>query len=121
MITPVKITDDRPNGELPDIIRAAYAGDISQVAILLENGVSVNSVDPRDNLSILHIACMQGDSRLAELVLQRDKVIGDVDFTIKSLFRPRLAWQFAANGNHLELAARVHDAGIRKNFERTPK
>jgi hypothetical protein len=104
--------------ELPDIVLAAYAGDVEMVAKILAAGGDPNSVDPRDNLSLLHIACLQGDERLADLLLQRAKEKCDLDFSIRSRSRPRLAWQYAANANHLELAERVHEASLTPQAQR---
>lgn len=99
---------------IPEIIRAAYAADVERVRQLLLEGADVNSVDPRDNLSILHIAGMQADLKLAELILEHDAAHHDVDFTIESIFRPRVAWQYAANSNSWDIAELVHRAGLIK-------
>lgn len=114
MISLMRKEESNTDEELPDIVRMAYRGDAAGVARLLQNGADVNSVDPSDNLTILHIACLQGDLQLANVILDHDKNFGDVDFTIKSLHRPRLAWQFAMNGNFTELAELVDGAGLRK-------
>lgn len=89
MIKPVMKADDNIDNVIPDIVRAAYDANSALVASLIAQGHSVNSVDPRDNLSILHIACLQGDNDLAEVILQRDVTHGDVDFTTLSKYRPR--------------------------------
>lgn len=112
MINPVTEFGPDKTDDLPDIIKAAYRGDSPLVRQLIQQGVDVNTVDPRDNLTVLHIACLQNDRALADVVLDRDREHGDVDFFIKSAFRPRLAWQYAANGDFRELAARVHDATL---------
>lgn len=114
MILPMTSSWEDRKKPMPEIIKAAYNLDAAEVARLIGNGVSPNSVDFRDNLSLLHIGCMHGDDALVELILKREEEHGDIDFTIKSRFRPRLAWQYAANNNHLDLAALVHRAGLRK-------
>lgn len=114
MIVPVIRTIDITDRELPDIIIAAYAGNCALVSALLQEGVDVNSVDPDDNLSILHIACLQGDKALVNLLLEHDKAYHNVDFSIRSLHRPRLAWQFAMNGNFFDIAQIVDQAGLDK-------
>lgn len=119
MTAPVRSTDENIFDEMPGIIEAAYAAHHEQVARLLAEGVDVNTVDPRDNLTILHIACMQGDDRLVDIILEHDKLHGGVDFDIRSRHRPRLAWQFAINCNFPELAERVDDAGLAKARHRS--
>lgn len=114
MISPVRKEDSGEQFELPDVIKASYASNVKLVAELLDNGVDINSVDPRDNLSILHIACMQGDADLVKLLLKHDEEHGDLDFTIRSLHRPRLAWQYAMNSGHVEIAHLVDRAGLKK-------
>lgn len=118
MIRPMNRTHDDTDTVLPDIVKAAYAADSALVAKLLELGHDVNSVDPRDNLSLLHIACLQGDEALADVILAREELQGDVDFSTVSNYRPRQAWQYAANGNHLALAERVHEAEVAKALKR---
>lgn len=98
----------------PDIINAAYSGNVKQVRELLEQGEDVNSVDPGDNLSILHIGCMQGDEELVDLILEWDDRYGSVDFSVRTRYRPRLAWQLAMTSGHVELAHRVDFAGLAK-------
>lgn len=114
MILPVRKENSGEEKELPSIISYAYSGNVEGVARLLAQGVDVNTVDPCDNLTVLHIACLQGDTALARLILDHDKAHGDVDFTIRSRFRPRLAWQFAMNANFVELAELVDNAGVEK-------
>lgn len=99
---------------LPDIVIAAYVSDYESIQHLLETGADINSVDIRDNLSLLHIACMQGDERLVKILLDYDKENGNLDFSIRSLYRPRLAWQLAMNAHHYELARIVDEASFRK-------
>lgn len=106
--------------KLPNIIQAAYAGNHNLVAALLREGDNVNSVDPRDNLSILHIAGLQGDRELVRVVLDYERQVGGVDFTIRSLYRPRLAWQFAMNRNFIEIAELIDDAGLAKLNRQSP-
>lgn len=112
MINPVKKYEDNTDKIMPDIVRAAYRGRHDEVAALLSQGESVNSADDRDNLTLLHIACMQGDRRLVDVILNHDSRYGDLDYAATSRFRPRLAWQFAVNGNHLDIAERVHEAAL---------
>jgi ankyrin repeat protein len=114
MISPMKGQQTDASIQFPDIIIAAYESRYDDVRRLLAMGVDVNSVDARDNLSILHIACLQGDLTLAQIILDHDKSHGNVDFSIRSLYRPRLAWQYAMNGNFTELAEIVHAAGLAK-------
>lgn len=114
MINSMKSYLSNTSDNLPDIVRAAYQGDVERVAKLLAEGADPNATDPRDNLSLLHIGCMQGDGELISLLLDHDKEHGNLDFTIRSSYRPRLAWQFAANGHHLSLAELVHEAGLKK-------
>jgi ankyrin repeat protein len=114
MILSVRKENSGEQEELPSIISYAYSGNVEGVALLLAKGVDVNTVDPGDNLSVLHIACLQGDTALARLILDHDQAHGDVDFTIRSRFRPRLAWQFAMNANFVELAELVDNAGVEK-------
>lgn len=114
MIRPVLKQGTSEGGSQPDIITAAYAGDVERVATLLKSGVDVNTRDPRDSLTVLHIGCLQGDRALVDLVLEWDRAHDDVDFELKSSHRPRMAWQFAINSNHLEIARRVDLAGINK-------
>jgi ankyrin repeat protein len=122
MIVPVKELNSGTNedGELPDIIQAAYDGNIAKVAALLAGGVSVNSVDPRDNLTILHIACLQGDTRLAETLLQHDTSNDDLDYGVVTKSKSRQAWQLAMAGNFFDLAHRVHRAALVKTTRKPP-
>lgn len=108
-------TDDHTETAIPDIIEAAYRGDCERVQKLLQAGADVNSVDPRDNLSCLHIAGLQGDHALAEIIIEWNALHNDVDFSIKSRFKPRLAWQFAINANHPQIANVIHRASFASN------
>jgi ankyrin repeat protein len=61
-------TDVAERHEIPDapeIIHACYEGKSDDVKRLLDNGADINSVDSRDNLTCLHIACgrVQGRGR----------------------------------------------------------
>ena len=114
MIIPMPRPVGGSEEEPPDIIRAAYAGDHRLVSDLLQKGADVNAIDPNDNLTVLHIACLQGDRALAEVVLERDKNFGDVDFNIRSRHRSFLAWQFAMCADFVELAELVDNAGLAK-------
>jgi len=115
MIKVMENTDEGDRKKLPDIVLAAYEGDVALVSKLLVNGADPNSLDPADNLTLLHIACMQGDKELVDVILEHDYQHGNVDFTVRSSFRPRLAWQFAANGNFLEISEQVHSAAVKKD------
>ena len=105
-------TDDDTGTIQPDIIEAAYLGDAALVQKLLIAGADVNAVDPRDNLSCLHIAGLHGDRVLADVILAWNKAHGGVDFSIRSRFRPRLAWQFAINATHPDLALSIQSASL---------
>jgi len=121
MINSMKNTDEGEGQKLPDIVLAAYDGDVELVSQLLDIGADPNSLDPADNLTLLHIACMQGDMKLAQLLIEHDRKHGNVDFDARSSFRPRLAWQFAANANFLEISELVHSAGVTKSLSTSPK
>jgi ankyrin repeat protein len=121
MINTVSDLREGEDQKLPDIVVAAYDGDIELVASLLNQGVDPNSADPADDLTLLHIACMQGDLKLVELLIDHDRRHGNLDYTAQSSFRPRQAWQFAANGNFLEISDLVHSVGTSKKFSPSPK
>lgn len=106
---------------IPDIIVAAYKGNYKVVEDLLNSGVDVNTVDPRDNLTCLHIGCMNGDEPLIQIILDHNRRHNDVDFDIKSNFRPRAAWQFAINSNNPRLARMVDQEGRLNRGERLGK
>lgn len=106
--------DDETDHVLPDIIKAAYARDSAAVSALLAEGVDVNSVDPRDNLTALHIGCMNGDTALVDVLLRYEAATGRLDFAIQSKYRPRVAWQFAMNSHHYDIARAVDAAGLAK-------
>ena len=108
-------SDDDTGTVAPDIIKAAYLGDAALVQKLLIAGADVNAVDPRDNLTCLHIAWLHGDRRLADVILAWNEAHGSVDFSIRSRFRPRLAWQFAMNANHPDLALTIQRASLGNN------
>lgn len=120
MTNPVSDVNFYEWNELPPIVIAAYAGNVDEVRSLLDSGASVNSCDPADNLSLLHIACLQGDMRLVQLILEHDAKTGEVDFSLRSLYRPRLAWQFAMNSSFYEIAELVDRAGLNRAALGTP-
>lgn len=101
----------------PEIVRAALDGDHEKVDHLLQSGVSVNTLDERDGISLLHIACIRNDHRLADVILEWDRAHRDVDYTIESRFKQRLAWQLASD---TDLAVRVIRASQGK-YDRRPK
>lgn len=116
MIKIMNSYDDNASGEIPEIVIYTYSGYVDMVLKLLKDGQSPNTVDPRDNLSLLHIAAMQGDAKMVQLLLDHDKKYRNLDYSIKSIFRPRLAWQYAANNGFNELADRILDAEINKKY-----
>lgn len=119
MIQAVKKTNSGEAPIMPSIILAAYMGNYKLVEQLLKKGVDVNSVDPRDNLTCLHIGCMQCDEELVNVILERERTHGDVDFTIKSRYRPRLAWQCAVGSDWMDMAHKVFLAGQKKSRTRS--
>lgn len=106
-----------------EIIKACYACDWKKVEDLLNAGDDVNTVDERDNLTCLHIACMQNDAKIVNVILRHNENHHDVDFSITSRYRPRYAWQYAMNAGHYELAQKVFVAGedAKVRLERSPK
>lgn len=119
---PKIFTGSGTSNTMPSIIQAAYRRDQELVAKLLIDGANVNDVDPEDHLTCLHIACMNGDDAIVDVILNWDKSHQGVDFDIKSKYRPRLAWQYAMNSHHYEIARKVLAASKRSRglFEISP-
>lgn len=90
---------------MPDIIRAALDDDNELVVKLLEGGADINSED--EGFTILHVACMQGNRPLVELLLDRHRKGDRLDFTIRTRDRGLLAWQMAYECQHDALAQLV--------------
>lgn len=90
---------------MPDIIRAALDDDNELVVKLLEGGADINSED--EGFTILHVACMQGNRPLVELLLDRHRKGECLDFTIRTRDRGLLAWQIAYECQHDALAQLV--------------
>lgn len=108
-------TENNKNpGGIPEIVSAALDGDHEKVADLLKAGVSVNTLDERDGISLLHIACSHNDNRLADVIFEWDRLHRDVDYTIKSRFNQRLAWQLTTD---TDLSVRVIRASQGKYHE----
>lgn len=90
---------------IPDIIRAALSDNNELVAKLLDIGADINSED--EGFTILHVACMQGNRPLVELLLDRHRKGDRLDFTIRTRDRGLLAWQIAYECQHDDLAQLV--------------
>lgn len=103
---------------LAPIVDAAYDGDVGLVLGLLKAGADPNSVDPSDNLTVLHIACLQGDEGLVDALLEWDRTSKSIDYEVRSTFRPRLAWQTAFTSGFYEIARKVDDRGLERRRER---
>lgn len=107
----------------PEIIHACYAGDAKRVEELLGSGADINSLDERDNLTCLHIACMHNDSPIVDVLLAHNKVHNDLNFGARSRYRPRYAWQYAMSAGHFDLGHKVFVAGqdATRRKPQTPK
>lgn len=108
------------NSDDGEIVAAAYRRDVEEVRRLLDRGESVNARDTNDDLTLLHIACMTGNEKLVDVILDRDQKFGDVDFEAKTKRLLCTAWQLAAREQHFELAHRVHEAGLAKKNSYRP-
>ena len=102
-----------------DLIRAAYSGDLMKFRALLRDGADINEIEEKTGFTSLHIACSLGNSHLVAEILEFDNSTNLVDFEIRCLHRPRLAWQLAMNAHFYNVARSVDAAGLhkRKNFE----
>lgn len=97
------------------LLLAAYNSDIPRFRLLLSQGADVNEVELGTGFTSLHIACLRGDTALAQEIIEHDNRTDEVDFQIRCLHRPRLAWQLAMNAHYYALARIVDDAGLRKH------
>lgn len=100
-------SDEGMTTDTPDIISAALDGNSELVDTLLEQGEDINTVDPVKGFTCLHIACMQGHRALLDVLVKHHKEHGDLDFTIRAIDPPRLAWQMAMNFHHYDIANEV--------------
>lgn len=112
MITTNSKTSEEFDSQLRnmELIDAAVAGNVTLVSRLLQLGADVNTAEPANGMTCLHIACVQGNKDLVTFLMNYHKSTGLVDFNLKTKVRPRLAWQLALNGHHVEVAELVLSA-----------
>lgn len=92
---------------IKDIIQAALDGDAKLVASLLAEGADVNTVEQDRGFTCLHIACLNGDTDVVDVILDHHAHHDDVDFSILSSDPPRLAWQLAMSFGHHDVGQKV--------------
>jgi ankyrin repeat protein len=98
-------------GEIQEIIKAAMDGNAQLVAEMLENGADINTVEPTRGFTCLHIACLNGDDSVVDVLLDFNEKRGGLDFSMRTFDPPRYAWQLAMSAHHYELADRVDQLG----------
>ena len=104
----IKIRTDGGIGDgIQDIIQAALDGNAKLVRDLLDAGADVNTVESNRGFTCLHIACLNGDADVVDVLLDHHQRFRSLDFSIKSNDPPRFAWQLAMGAHHYELANRV--------------
>lgn len=106
MKKPIQRSSGQGHGEserVGDIIRAAMAGNATYVARLLMAGADVNTKDSETGYTALHIAAVNGDQRLLDVLLKHHQEFDDLDFTATTNNPPRLAWQLAFSHHHPEI------------------
>lgn len=109
----INIRSDGGIGDgIQDIIQAALDGNAKLVRDLLDAGADVNTVEPSRGFTCLHIACLNGDSDVVDVLLDHHQRFKNLDFSIKSNEPPRYAWQLAMSAHHYELANRVDAMGL---------
>lgn len=93
-----------------ELVDAAIAGNVPLVSRLLQLGANVNTTEPANGMTCLHIACVQGNKDLATFLVNYHQSTGEIEFNLRTKVRPRLAWQLALNGHHFEIAELVLSA-----------
>lgn len=91
-------------------VRAAVEGDAKKVREILVKGADINTVEPTNGLTCLHIACLNGDADVVRVLLEHHAKHGDLDFTIRSKNPERFAWQLAMSAHHYDIANAVDAA-----------
>lgn len=92
------------------IIDAAMKSDAALVRDLLDAGADINTVDPARGYTCLHIACLNGDDDVVDVLLAYNRFYGGLDFWLQTNEPKRYAWQLAMSAHHYDLAERVDAA-----------
>lgn len=108
MISTNKNEEINDDTVLEEIILAALDNNNKLVASLLQAGVDINT--EFQGFTPLHIAAMHGNGALVELLLRHSETVQKIDFSIQTTERGSLAWQLAAECNHMDLANKIFDA-----------
>jgi hypothetical protein len=63
----------RPSGSfIPELVAAAFAGDLATVERLLHGGTDIDVTDPVSGMSALHIAAGRDDLAMCELLIDHN-------------------------------------------------
>lgn len=117
MISPRKSVPRHGHGEreiIEDLIEAAMASDIAKVKSLLQAGADINSTDPESGYACLHIAAVNGDSELLDVLFAHHAQHGDLALDLETNDPPRKAWQLALSHGHIDIANTIDPLNMRQ-------
>ena len=107
----IRFRKDAGTGDtIKDIIEAAMEGNAPLVREVLKQGADINTIEPNRGFTCLHIACLNGDEDVVDVLLEHHRQYGDLDFSIKTLNPPRYAWQLAMSAHHYDIGNKVDEA-----------
>jgi hypothetical protein len=97
---------ERSLSNLPPLVQAFHHGDIDEFKRMLDEGEDVNSIDDRDDLSVLMLAGMYNDEAFVDAVFSHHDRHQGVNFGLKSRFgQSASAITFLAG--HRDLALKI--------------